>query len=155
MPAFTTIQHIQAPPDAVWTFISDLRRVPEWVIGTDEMVYVSTDPVAGGTEYRERTQIGPISSETSWRITVFQAPSLQKHEMRSATVNVVLTMAVDPEDGGTRLTLWVEYQMLPKLRPLGWLLERAMYRKFMNDMRQSLRAAKRIIERERSEVAGR
>ena len=60
-------EHIAAPP-AVWTFISDLQRIPEWVVGTKEMLSISTEAVGVGTEYRELTQIGPSVSETTWRI---------------------------------------------------------------------------------------
>lgn len=155
MTHFTTTEHIEAPPDVVWTFISDLRRIPEWVIGTKEMLSISTDPVVAGTEYRERTQIGPMASETSWCITVFHSPSVQTHESRSAMLNAVLTMAVEPEDGETRLTHSVAYQLLPKMRPLGRLLELVMHRKSMNDMRQSLQTAKHIIEREFSRSVSR
>lgn len=67
----------------------------------------------------------------------------------------VLTMVVEPEDGGTRLTHQAVYQLLPKVRPLGWLLELAMDRKSKNDMRKSLQTAKHIIEHELAEVVGR
>ena len=96
-------EHIAAPPAAVWTFISDLDRIPEWVVGTKEMLSISTEEVGVGTEYRELSKFGPTTAETAWRITTFLAPSVQTHECRSALIDVVLTMTVTPEGSGARL----------------------------------------------------
>ena len=148
MPQINITEHIAAPPATVWAFISDLHRIPEWVVGTKKMLSISTDEVGAGTEYRELTQLGPSTSQTTWRITTFRAPSVQIHESNSATGNAVLTMTVEPEGSGTRLTFQAAYHLLPMVRPLGWLLEVVMHRKVTNNMRQTFRQAKRIIEQE-------
>ena len=148
----TVTEHIAAPPAAVWAFISDLHRIPEWVLGTKEMLSISTAEVGVGTEYRELTQIGPGTSETTWRITTFRAPSVQTHESRSAMVNAVLTMTVEPAGSGTLLTFQSEAQLLPRLRPLGRLLELVIRRRSVDDMRHSFQQAKQIIEQEQGGV---
>ena len=148
MPQINITEHIAAPPAAVWTFMSDLHRIPEWFVGTKEMLSISTEQVGAGTEYRELTQLGPSTSETTWRITTFRAPSVQIHESHSAVMNAVLTMTVEPEGSGTRLTYQAAYHLLPMLRPLGWLLELVIHRRSTNDVRRSLQTAKRIIEQE-------
>ena len=145
-------EHIAAPPAAVWTFISDLHRIPEWVVGTKEMLSISTEEIGVGTEYRELTHIGPSVSETTWRITTFRAPSVQTHECRSALMHVVLTMTVAPEGSGARFTHRTDARLLPGVRPLGWLMELIMRRKVASDMHRSLQQAKRIIEQEYSAV---
>ncbi len=48
MPLLITTEQIAAPPAAVWMFISDLQRVPEWVIGTQKMLWISTEQVGVG-----------------------------------------------------------------------------------------------------------
>lgn len=148
MPQINITEHIAAPPAAVWTFMSDLHRIPEWFVGAKEMLSISTEQVGAGTEYRELTQLGPSTSETTWRITTFRAPSVQIHESHSAVMNGVLTMTVEPEGSGTRLTYQAAYHLLPMLRPLGWLLEVVIHRRSTNDVRRSLQTAKRIIEQE-------
>ena len=112
------------------------------------MLSVSTMEVGVGTAYRELTQIGPSTSETTWRITAFRAPSVQIHESRSAMLNAVLTMTVEPVGDETRLTHHTEARMLPHVPVVGWLLGLIMRRQVTNDMRQTLRQAKRIIEQE-------
>lgn len=143
-----TTEQIAAPPAVVWAFISDLQRVPEWVVGTEKMLWISTEQVGVGTEYRELTQIGPTTSQTTWRITTFRAPFVQVHESRSAMLDAVLTMTLEAEHGGTRFIHRIEGRLLPKVRPLGWLLERLIRRQAANDMRQTVHQAKQIIEQE-------
>ncbi len=148
MPLLITTEHIAAPPAAVWMFISDLQRVPEWVIGTQKMLWISTEEVGAGTEYRELTQIGPTTSPTTWRITTFRAPHVQIHETRSAMVNATLTMTLEAENGGTRFIHHIEARLLPMVPPLGWLLGLIMHRHVGNDMRKTLWQAKQIVEQE-------
>jgi carbon monoxide dehydrogenase subunit G len=148
MPQILLTEDIAAPPAAVWTFISDLRRIPEWVVGTKQMLSISTEKSELGTEYCELTLIGSYATETSWRITTFRAPHVQTHESRSALGNMTLTMIVEPHDQGTRLSYQAQYQMLPRVRPLGWLLEMLIHRKSSTDMHRSFASAKRIIEQE-------
>ncbi len=143
-----TTEHIAAPPAVVWAFISDLQRVPEWVIGTQKMLRISTEEVGAGTEYRELTQIGPTTSPTTWRITTFRAPHVQVHESRSALLDAVLTMTLAAEHGGTRFIHRIEGRLLPRVRPLGWLMERLIRRHAANDMRKTVQQAKQIIEQE-------
>lgn len=144
----TTTEQIAAPPAVVWAFISDLGRIPEWVIGTKQMLSISTNEVGAGTEYRELTQIGPSTSPTTWRVTTFRAPHVQIHESHSATGDIRLIMTFEAQNGGTRFSHQIEAQMLPRLRPLGWLVERLLRRRVASDMRQTLRQARQIIERE-------
>jgi carbon monoxide dehydrogenase subunit G len=146
----TMTEHIAAPPAVVWAFISDLSRIPEWVLGTKKMVWISTAEAELGTEYRELTQIGPSIAETAWRITTFRTPHVQTHESHSALGSMTLTMTVEPHDQGTRLVYQGQYQLLPRVRPLGRLLELLIHRKTTADMQQSLHGARRIIEREYS-----
>lgn len=141
-------EHFAAPPSAVWTFISDLHRIPEWVVGTKEMLSISTQAAGVGTEYRELSKFGPTTAETAWRITTFHAPTVQTHECRSVLMHVVLTMTVVPEGSGARLTHHTDARLLPTVRPLGRLMELIMRRQVAADMRQSLRQAKRIVEQE-------
>ena len=69
MPQVEFIEYIQAPPQAVWDFISDIRRGPEWVTVMKEVLFVSDGPVKKGSVYRERSQVAVSTSETEWHIT--------------------------------------------------------------------------------------
>jgi hypothetical protein len=57
-------------------------------------------------------------------------------------------MTVEVTGGRTQLNHHIDARMLPHVRPLGWLLEQLIHRHIANNMRQTLRQAKQIIERE-------
>ncbi len=143
-----TTEFIAAPPANVWAFISDVQRYPEWIVGTEKILSVSTQKIGAGTEYGEVTKIGRSTSESTWLITAFDAPHSQTHISRSATLDGALTMIVEPERSGTQITHMVEASLLPRMRLLGWPLERLMRRQLVDSMRQTFRQAKRIIELE-------
>lgn len=148
----TTTEHIAASPAEVWSFISDANRYPEWVVGTKEVLSVSALEASQGTLYRERTQIGPSTPETRWEVTAFDTPYRQVHISKSAAINAVLTMLVEPEGDGTRFTHIIETTLFPKFRPLGWLLEQALWPQVVKDMAATLRQARQIVEREHGPV---
>jgi carbon monoxide dehydrogenase subunit G len=149
MPQIETIEDIQAPPQAVWDFISDLERVPEWVAVTKQMLHVSTPVVGEGTMYRELTQVGSRLVETTWHVTTFRAPHIQVHKHASATMDMVLTLTVTPKEDGTQLVHHTNYRLLPAVRPLGWLMERMFFhRSNVRTMRICTQAVKRIVEHE-------
>lgn len=149
MPVVTIEEHIDASPQRVWDLINDIRRGPEWVTVMEEVLYVSDDPLKEGSRYRERSKIGPVRSETEWRITRFEPPRLQVHECREPTLSAVLTMEVEPEGKGARLHHRTEFAMLPVFRPLGWLAERVFGKRTMErELRRTVDNAKRIAEAE-------
>ena len=45
-----TTEQIAASPAAVWAFISDLPRIPQWIVGTKKMLSISTSAAEEGTE---------------------------------------------------------------------------------------------------------
>ena len=72
---------IGASPEVVWDFVSNLRRIPEWIEDTLAMLTVEPEPAQQGTVYRERSRIvGPLSQVTTWKITEFDPPRFQKHD---------------------------------------------------------------------------
>lgn len=149
MPRIEITEYIDAPPNAVWEFISDPHRWPEWVTVTEELISVSEEPVKEGTTYREFTQVGPSKSETEWTITEFDEPSIQVHETHETDMEAELTMRVEPSGDGTRLSHITEYRLMPGFRPLGILLEILFARRVMeSELRQTVTNVKRMIENE-------
>jgi uncharacterized protein YndB with AHSA1/START domain len=147
MPRVVITQHIAAPPQQVWDFISDIRRGPEWVTVMKEVLYVSDGALREGSLYRERSKVGPSTSETEWRITRFEAPRLQVHECRERALHAVLTMRVEPDGDEAVLHHETEFEMLPVFRPLGWLVEQLFGKRTMErELRQTVENAKRMLE---------
>ena len=153
MPSQEIVIEIDAPPERVWEFVSDTARYSEWIEFVRELVEVSDSPLRACSTYRERAKPGPRESVYEWRIEEWDAPRRQVHSHASFEMDARLEVALEPSNGGTRMWHRMEYRMFPKLRPLGWLLERAVVRRKMRaDMERFLGNAKRIIEREQSEA---
>lgn len=149
MTVVETSREIEAPPEAVWAFISDLERVPEWVVFTDEMLETSSEEPGVGTEYRELGGPGPIEDESTWRITAFDPPHRQVHEGDLGAMEVRLTMEVEPTARGSRLTHRVDLSVLPRVRPVGWLLEHLVVKHVMRrGLEDSQAQAEAIVEAE-------
>lgn len=147
MPTISISQQIEAPPEQVWSFISDLRRGPEYVTVMKELLYVSDEPIKQGTVYRELSKIGPGMSETEWVITTLEAHCLQVHRCREPTLQATLMVRIEPNGRGSKLLHQTEFQVMPVFRPLGWLLEKLFVHRLMTaEMRETVQNLKRIIE---------
>ncbi len=108
---------------------------------------VSDTPLRQGSTYRERAKPGPREGSYDWRVEEWEEPRRQVHSHASFEMEARLTCLLEESDGGTRYRQVMSYRMLPKLRPLGWVLERAfIQRKMHSDMERFLANAKRIIE---------
>ena len=146
MPEVKTSKHIDAHPRQVWDFISNIRRVPEWVTMTTEVLDMGDESLEEGTTYRERTRIGPSTSETEWRVTEIDPPHLQVHRCSEPMLDAELTMRVEPEGDGARFHHQTEFKMLPAFRPLGWVMEQLFGNRLEQEMSQTVENAKNIIE---------
>lgn len=148
MPEVKSSEYIDASPRQVWDFISNIRRVPEWVTMTTEVLDVSDESIEEGSTYRERTRIGPSTSETEWCVTNIDPPHLQVHRCSEPMLDAVLTMRVEPEGEGTRFSHQTEFKMLPAFRPLGWVMEQLFDNMVEQEMTKTVENARSIIESE-------
>lgn len=147
MPEVKISKHIKAPAHHVWDFISDIKRGPEWVTVMKEVLYVSDEPLKEGSIYRELSKVGPLISETEWKIKKFDPPRVQVHECREPTFHAVLTMLVESDGEGSHLLHWTRFKMFPVFRPWGWLVEQVFgKRTMMREMQRTVENAKRILE---------
>lgn len=151
MASIRSTAEIKAPAQKVWDFVCELRRVPEWVGNTLEMLSVSEGPTASGTTYRELSRIaGPWKAPTEWRITTFDPPQRQVHEGTlpmggSATLDISL----EPAGDGCRITIVMLVCYAPLLRPVGALLDAAfMRRSLQDDFDRNVERLKALVEAE-------
>ena len=122
---------IAAPPEAVWAAVNDFDRMTEWVSFADELTYLSDGPVGEGTVYRETGGGGPMGGESEWEITVFERPDRQVHVGDLGVMELELTMTFEETNSGTRFGQTIEALAFPRVRPLGWLLERLVVSRVM------------------------
>jgi hypothetical protein len=140
---------VGASPSKVWEFISDIERYPEWIYFVREATPMSEGPVGEGTKYKERAKPGPFESVSEWQITEFEPPRHQTHIGRMPEMEATLRIRLEPEGEGTRWFHEMDFRMLPRIRPVGWVLERLVVRRKMQaDFRRILTTAKSFLERQ-------
>ncbi len=141
------IEAINASPQQVWDYISDIEKAPQWVTVMQSLVETTDNPVKEGTVYTERSKVGPKESETTWKVTKFNAPKVQVHECNGKEFKARLTMRVEKEQSGSRLIHKTEYALLPIVRPFGWLMEALfVHRQMTNSLRETVQNCRRILE---------
>lgn len=148
MPKVKIEKHIKASPEKVWGFISDIEKAPVWVVVMQSLVESTHNPVQEGTIYRERSKIGPKESVTEWKVTRFDPPNIQVHKCEEPDFKAILTMRIaNNMDGTSTLMHTTEYQLMPKFRPLGWLLETVFIKRLMRqNLDTSVNNCKELIE---------
>jgi uncharacterized protein YndB with AHSA1/START domain len=103
---------IQARPEVVFAYISDLMRHPEWSAGPLKMEAVSGGPVAVGSQYRSVG--GPNNRVNDLRVTWYEPPKCFAFTAKDARIGEIAhEFTLQPQDGGTRLERKVTGMMPP------------------------------------------
>jgi uncharacterized protein YndB with AHSA1/START domain len=138
---------ISAPEAQVWDLESDPGHYPEWVVAADRMLAVPSDGLREGATYREYGGMAPFKSESGWLVTVFEPHRRQVHLGDDGTVELELTVEIEPVDGGSRLTHTLEVRprgVQGALMRLMWPL--VIERRLQRDTDRTLANAKRLVE---------
>ena len=125
---------LAASPEKVWAVLNDIARTPEWVTGLTAAEMATEGTVGAGSAYRDYNRLGPFRQVTLWRILVFEPLRRQVHVSESAALPSTMTLALAPAGTGTRLTMSVEYRLLPQLGPIGRLLERVLMNRLLGQV---------------------
>jgi uncharacterized protein YndB with AHSA1/START domain len=105
MRSFEATAVLNGSRDAVWAFVTDPWRHPEWFDATRAVTYVSDDPIGLGTTYRERAALGPVAETVEWTVTGWEPPILLVVEGRPLAHSVAVALELRPAAGGTELRM--------------------------------------------------
>ena len=150
MPSVEAAVHIAAPREVVWALISDPRRHTEFGSAVSEVSVVSAGPTTKGTIYRETSGPRFLKSSSEWTITEFDPPRRLVHEGREPAMHSRFTWTLEEiTPASTRLSQLGDFRMMPRLRPLGWVIEKiAAKRMLERETQRMLEDIKRIAEAE-------
>lgn len=150
MPSATASIDIAAPPDVVWRLIADPARHIEFGTFVSDVSVASVGPVGRGTVYRETSGPRFLKSSSEWTITEFEPPSRLVHEGREPTMESRFTWTLEQlTPSSTRLSQVGDFVMMPRFRPLGWLIETIVAKRMVSrETGRMLRDIKRIAEAE-------
>lgn len=143
---------VAAPRKTVWDLLADPLRHSELGTFVEEVKLVTPGEVGEGTVYRERSGPGSMKSESEWTITKFDPPRELVHVTNQKSMTAEATwMLTEVSSESTRVTQVLEFQMMPRLRVLGRLLEGLFAtRMTQRETERMLRDTKRIVESEAS-----
>ncbi len=109
----TVSAHATVPgrPEDVFAAVTDLERVPEWVLVTWRMLDVTPAPDGArvGTRYTERT----LGLRTSWTVTRHNTSKdlfEEEHEGSVPLLRIRITLRVRPTGAGTRFEHAISWQ---------------------------------------------
>lgn len=140
---------INAPIQLVWQAVNDPSLFEEGIDWVYKAWSEDDQPLRLGSTYIEDAKPGLKQGIYRWKITAFDPPHRAVHSHRGGELEAdieVVCEAVDKQR--TRYIQTMYFNALPAFRPLGFILERTIMKKQMqNDIDQMiLPNYKRIIE---------
>jgi carbon monoxide dehydrogenase subunit G len=148
MPRVEGTVEIAAPRQVVWDLLADPRQHTELGTFVAEVTVVTQGEVREGTVYRERSGPGFMKSESEWTISRLDRPRELVHTSKESSMTAEATWTLDEVDGrSTRVTQTLDFEMMPRIRPLGRLLEAVFAKPMTNrETTRMLHDLKRIAE---------
>ncbi len=106
MTHFSIAVEIQASPDRVWTVLRDIERWPEWTPTVTSIQRLDRVPLAVGSRARIRQ---PKLPPAEWQVTELDEGRSFTWVTRSPGVRVTARHWVEPKEGGSRVTLSLQF----------------------------------------------
>ena len=104
--------HVDAPPEVLYDYLTDLSRHPEWADQPMEMK-VDGEPVAPGTTFSTTVKFMGIGIRATGRVKEMQRPERFVYECTDSSGTHRWTMAIQPDGEGSRLTQTLERVWVP------------------------------------------
>jgi uncharacterized protein YndB with AHSA1/START domain len=146
---------IGAPPEAVFAFLAQPERLPEWTPGVVSVRRTSTGPVGVGATTETLVEAFGVRQTLLGRCTAFEparrlvvenetAGGIKVGSVSVGKVQSTSTSVLTPEGVGTRLQATLEYSLAAGF--FTGLAEQIMGPKMQSDFEQSLQTLKRLLE---------
>ena len=126
MTDFSITVDIQAPPDRVWSVMSDVERWREWTPTVTSIERVDPGPFAVGTRLLIRQ---PKFPPAEWQLTELDEGRTFTWVTRGPGVLVTAGHGVEAREGGSRATLSLKFSGL--LGPLVARLTRGLNERYL------------------------
>jgi hypothetical protein len=134
---------VQASPEVVFDVLSDPWSYGDWVVGSREVRAADADWPARGTTFDHAVGTGPLRLKDHTQVEAMRRPSYLRLVARARPLPAAcVTLNLEPEDGGTRVTMVEDLAVVfgsLLMRPLGHLALRVRNA-------ESLRRLKRLVE---------
>lgn len=135
---------IASPPEAVFAFLTDPARRPEWDHSVVSEELLTPPPVAPGSRIRTRMSVMGRDVAFEWRVTAFDAPREMAAESDSGTLPARMRFVFAESASGCLVHSSLEAEPTGLLRFVEPIVEGAA----RSTLAEGLARAKRLIEEE-------
>ena len=110
MAPITASIEIARPPEAVFAYIDDLSRHGEWQSSLQEVKVETEGSTRVGSRARDRRKVPGGVQEMTYEITEHDPPRRASFRGIDGPVRAFGTVTVAPADGGSRVTLELDFE---------------------------------------------
>jgi uncharacterized membrane protein len=110
MPAVVESIEIARPPEEVFAYIDDLSRHGEWQEQIQQVTVLTDGPTKVGSRARDRRKVPGSVQEITYEITAHDPPRSASFRGVDGPVRPVGTVRVEPANGGSRVTIELDFQ---------------------------------------------
>jgi uncharacterized protein YndB with AHSA1/START domain len=107
---------IAAPPERVWTVLTDVERWPEWTASMSEVTMLDPGPLRHGTRARIRQ---PAMPPAVWTVSAIEPNLSFTWETHRPGIRITAVHSVVPTPSGSHVTVSLQFS--------GWLKTPALW----------------------------
>jgi len=144
LPSILKSIDIDASPDNVFNYVTNVSTQPDWIKFLNEIDITSGDGQTKGTTDRSVIKLGPRAQEVEALWTEYDPPRLFARKATSG-MEMEGRMTFEPSDDGTHVEWTIGYR--PPMGSLGMVVDVLfMNRVFQNEIEESLERLKEQLE---------
>jgi len=133
--SFSETVELAKPPEAVFPWLFEQDKVPQWTGGLEEYEVLGGGPIAVGTRVRQVLNISGQRVELELEITRYDPPTAADSHFSMSGVAVEIAYALEASGGGSRLTQTLEgHASSFKARMLLPMVQPRLERKLTEDL---------------------
>ena len=148
MPRIVVEAQINAAPDRVFTYMTDLRNVAPRVSGIEKIEVVSTGPIGIGTRWRETRRFGRHEAVEEMEFTEYAPGKSFTVRCDSHGMRYISRYVLHPEQGETRVSIDFDAKPISIAAKILSPLGRIMLGPVAKCLRQDLDDIKLVAEKE-------
>ena len=99
---------IPKPPDAVFPYLFEEDKVPQWTTGLSSYERLDGGALGKGSKFRENLEVSGQKIDAELEITAFEPPHRAESRTEIRGIDVTSTYELTPSGAGTRLTQTIE-----------------------------------------------
>jgi hypothetical protein len=139
MTTIATSAHFSAPPERVWSVLSDFEHAAGRIEAIRKIEILTPGPVGKGTRFRETRMMFKKEATEEMEITEWVPPRRYVLECESCGCHYRSAVSCTPEENGTRVEMSMEAKPLSFAAKIlgalmGWMMAGACRKAFEKDL---------------------